>query len=30
MGKDKHFKCMDFMNNLSEAEILIIPNPWGK
>ena len=30
VGKDKHFKFMDFLNIPGEAEIHIIPKTWGK
>ena len=30
MGKNKHFKLMDFLNILGEAEIHTIPKIWKK
>ena len=30
MGKNKHFKLMDFLNILVEAEIHTIPKTWKK
>ena len=30
MGKNKHFKLMDFLNILGEAEIHTIPKIWEK
>ena len=30
MGKDKHFKFMDFSNISSEAEIHTVLKTWGK
>ena len=30
MGKNKHFKFMDFLNIFGEAEIHTIPKIWEK